>query len=181
MLLATEGVDLHFTDAAIREVARLAEEINRTADNIGARRLMSVLERCVEHISFSAPELVAKVRTGWGGVGLRAQGLCRRRAPASLNAAGAVRASTHARRPRRRGGRATSWWTRRTCWTARRCTCKSPTSAAGSSRAAAGCCPAASLALLLAWLDRLGAPLPHAEISGLWLLKFESGRGAPRS
>jgi ATP-dependent HslUV protease ATP-binding subunit HslU len=37
MLLATEGVDLIFTDQAVHEIARLAEEINRTTDNIGAR------------------------------------------------------------------------------------------------------------------------------------------------
>ncbi|KAL6757951.1 P-loop containing nucleoside triphosphate hydrolase protein [Haematococcus lacustris] len=63
MLLATEGVDLHFTDAAIREIARLAEELNQTTDNIGARRLAAVLERCVERVSFSAPELVAQARS----------------------------------------------------------------------------------------------------------------------
>ncbi len=61
MLLATEGVELIMTDAAIHEVARLAEEINRTTENIGARRLATVLERCVEQISFSAPELASQV------------------------------------------------------------------------------------------------------------------------
>lgn len=69
MLLATEGVDLHFTDAAVREVARLAEALNRATENIGARRLAAVLERVVEGVSFGAPELVARVRGGvlrWG-------------------------------------------------------------------------------------------------------------------
>ena len=57
-LLATEGVDLHFTTSAIREVARVAEEVNTSVDNIGARRLHTVLERIVEEISFCAPEKV---------------------------------------------------------------------------------------------------------------------------
>lgn len=62
MLLETEGVDLLLTDAAVHEVARLAEEINRTTENIGARRLAGVLETCLEQISFSAPELANQVR-----------------------------------------------------------------------------------------------------------------------
>uniref|UniRef100_A0A7S0R509 AAA+ ATPase domain-containing protein n=1 Tax=Chlamydomonas leiostraca TaxID=1034604 RepID=A0A7S0R509_9CHLO len=62
MLLATEGVDLHFTDAAVREVARLAEALNRATENIGARRLAAVLERVVESVSFGAPELVKQAR-----------------------------------------------------------------------------------------------------------------------
>ena len=37
-LLATEGVDLHFTEGAVREVARVAAQVNSTVDNIGARR-----------------------------------------------------------------------------------------------------------------------------------------------
>lgn len=45
MLLATEGVDLQFTDAAVRAVAQVAEEANKLLDNIGARRLHTVLER----------------------------------------------------------------------------------------------------------------------------------------
>eukprot|EP00887_Chlorella_sp_A99_P004626 scaffold4.g4626.t1 len=47
-LLATEDVDIHFTDAAIREVARVAEEVNTNVDNIGARRLHTILERILE-------------------------------------------------------------------------------------------------------------------------------------
>ena len=57
-LLQTEGVDLHFTDEAIREVARVAEEVNQQVDNIGARRLYTIIERIVEDISFNAPEKV---------------------------------------------------------------------------------------------------------------------------
>jgi ATP-dependent HslUV protease ATP-binding subunit HslU len=57
-LLRTEGVDIHFTDAAIKEISFFAEEINTALDNIGARRLHTVLERILEDISFSAPEKV---------------------------------------------------------------------------------------------------------------------------
>lgn len=55
-LLATEGVQLHFTDAAIQEIARVAEEVNTSVDNIGARRLHTIIERIIEDISFEAPE-----------------------------------------------------------------------------------------------------------------------------
>ena len=61
MLLSTEGIDLHFTDAAIWEIACLAEDINRSTENIGARRLASIMERVTEHVSFAAPEMVAQV------------------------------------------------------------------------------------------------------------------------
>jgi ATP-dependent HslUV protease ATP-binding subunit HslU len=61
MLLATEGIDLHFTDAALREIACIAEDVNRTTENIGARRSSSVLERVCEHVSFAAPEMVKQV------------------------------------------------------------------------------------------------------------------------
>lgn len=61
-LLETEGVKLCFTEASIREVARVAEEVNKTVDNIGARRLYTVLERILEEISFNAPELAKKAR-----------------------------------------------------------------------------------------------------------------------
>ncbi len=55
-LLATEGVALEFTDAAIAEIARLATEINERVENIGARRLHTVMERLVEEISFTASD-----------------------------------------------------------------------------------------------------------------------------
>jgi ATP-dependent HslUV protease ATP-binding subunit HslU len=55
-LLATEGVTLEFTDAAIEEIARLAAEINERVENIGARRLHTVMERLVEEISFAASD-----------------------------------------------------------------------------------------------------------------------------
>jgi ATP-dependent HslUV protease ATP-binding subunit HslU len=55
-LMATEGVTLSFSDAAIDRLAALTAEINRSVENIGARRLHTVLERLVEEISFSAPD-----------------------------------------------------------------------------------------------------------------------------
>jgi ATP-dependent HslUV protease ATP-binding subunit HslU len=56
-LIATEGVVLIFEDDAIREIARLASELNRTIENIGARRLHTVIERIMEKISFEAAEM----------------------------------------------------------------------------------------------------------------------------
>jgi len=55
-LMATEEVTLEFTDAAIDEIAALAAEINRTVENIGARRLHTVLERLLEDISYTATD-----------------------------------------------------------------------------------------------------------------------------
>jgi ATP-dependent HslUV protease ATP-binding subunit HslU len=55
-LLATEGVTIEFTDAAVAEIARLAAEINDKVENIGARRLHTVMERLVEEISFTATD-----------------------------------------------------------------------------------------------------------------------------
>lgn len=55
-LMRSENVELVFTDAAIREVARVAFLANRTVENIGARRLHTVIERVMEEISFDAPE-----------------------------------------------------------------------------------------------------------------------------
>lgn len=55
-LMRSENVNLTFTPDAIREVAKTAFEVNRTIENIGARRLHTVLEKVVEEISFSAPD-----------------------------------------------------------------------------------------------------------------------------
>jgi ATP-dependent HslUV protease ATP-binding subunit HslU len=60
-LLATEGVELVFTDDAVSEVAAIAEYINDHTENIGARRLHTVLEKMLEDISFTAKELVGSV------------------------------------------------------------------------------------------------------------------------
>jgi ATP-dependent HslUV protease ATP-binding subunit HslU len=56
-LLATEGVRLEFRDDAVAELARLAAEVNRSTENIGARRLATLLERLLEEVSFNASEM----------------------------------------------------------------------------------------------------------------------------
>jgi ATP-dependent HslUV protease ATP-binding subunit HslU len=56
-LMATEHVELRFTDDAVAEIARIAAEVNERTENIGARRLHTVLERLLDQISFDAPEL----------------------------------------------------------------------------------------------------------------------------
>lgn len=55
-LMATEGVTLEFDDAAIDEIARISAAVNRTVENIGARRLHTVMEYLLEEISYDAPE-----------------------------------------------------------------------------------------------------------------------------
>jgi ATP-dependent HslUV protease ATP-binding subunit HslU len=55
-LLGAESVDLQFSDEAVREIARDAERVNRALENIGARRLHTILERLLEEISFAGPE-----------------------------------------------------------------------------------------------------------------------------
>lgn len=55
-LMASEDFTLTFTDGAIREIARVSFEVNKTVENIGARRLHTVIERIVEEISFEAPD-----------------------------------------------------------------------------------------------------------------------------
>jgi ATP-dependent HslUV protease ATP-binding subunit HslU len=56
-LLATEGVRLSFTDDAVTELARIAQQANERTQNIGARRLHTVLERLLDEVSFSATEM----------------------------------------------------------------------------------------------------------------------------
>lgn len=56
-LLVTEEVELSFTPEAIRELARIAWLVNERTENIGARRLHTIMERLLEEISFSAPEM----------------------------------------------------------------------------------------------------------------------------
>jgi ATP-dependent HslUV protease ATP-binding subunit HslU len=64
-LLSTEGIELTFSEEAIREMARFAMEVNRSTENIGARRLATILETVLEELSFQAPELEARaVRIG---------------------------------------------------------------------------------------------------------------------
>lgn len=56
-LLETEGVTIDFTDEAIDRIAEIATEVNQETDNIGARRLHTILERILEELSFEAPEI----------------------------------------------------------------------------------------------------------------------------
>jgi ATP-dependent HslUV protease ATP-binding subunit HslU len=55
-LMHTEGVELSFTDDAISALARVAALVNGTVENIGARRLQTVMERVLDEVSFSAPD-----------------------------------------------------------------------------------------------------------------------------
>ena len=59
-LLATEGVNVNFTEDAIDEIAEIAEKVNEDAENIGARRLHTVMEKVMEEISFKAPNIKKK-------------------------------------------------------------------------------------------------------------------------
>jgi len=59
-LMGAEGLQLSFTDAALEAIARYAAEANQRAENIGARRLHTVLEALLEELSFSAPERTDK-------------------------------------------------------------------------------------------------------------------------
>ena len=59
-LLATEGVRLTFTDDAVEAVAELAIRVNEGTENIGARRLYTIMEKLLEQISFEAPDLPGK-------------------------------------------------------------------------------------------------------------------------
>src|SRR3954465_7496362 len=59
-LLSTEGVDVRFTEGAIARIADLATLVNDRTENIGARRLHTVMERLLDQVSFDAPELAAK-------------------------------------------------------------------------------------------------------------------------
>jgi ATP-dependent HslUV protease ATP-binding subunit HslU len=56
-LMATEGVKLVFTDDAVGALAEIAAQVNSRSENIGARRLHTVLERVLDELSFDAPEL----------------------------------------------------------------------------------------------------------------------------
>ncbi|MDN3014765.1 HslU--HslV peptidase ATPase subunit [Paenibacillus sp. BSR1-1] len=56
-LLETEGIQIEFSDDAIRRIAEVAYEVNQNTDNIGARRLHTILEKLLEDLSFEAPEI----------------------------------------------------------------------------------------------------------------------------
>jgi ATP-dependent HslUV protease ATP-binding subunit HslU len=59
-LLRTEGVNLSFDDSAVGEIARIAEEVNSRTENIGARRLHTLMEYLLEDILFNAPDVSEK-------------------------------------------------------------------------------------------------------------------------
>ncbi|WP_071459436.1 HslU--HslV peptidase ATPase subunit [Bacillus massilinigeriensis] len=56
-LLETEGIQIEFSDEAIRKIAEVAYEVNQNTDNIGARRLQTILEKLLEDLSFEAPDI----------------------------------------------------------------------------------------------------------------------------
>ena len=55
-LMKTESIDLQFDEGAIREMARIAETVNERTENIGARRLHTIMEKLLEDLSFNAPD-----------------------------------------------------------------------------------------------------------------------------
>ncbi len=59
-LLETEGVKLKFTDEAVEEIARTAMQVNEQTENIGARRLHTIMEKILDKVSFEAPDLKKK-------------------------------------------------------------------------------------------------------------------------
>lgn len=59
-LLATEGVTLEFTDGGVNAIAEIAAEVNSRTENIGARRLHTVMERLLEDLSYDAPDVAEK-------------------------------------------------------------------------------------------------------------------------
>ncbi|RKX42975.1 MAG: HslU--HslV peptidase ATPase subunit, partial [Thermotogae bacterium] len=59
-LLSTEGVELIFTNDGVEEVAKTAYELNQRLENIGARRLYTVMEKVLEEVSFNAPDIPDK-------------------------------------------------------------------------------------------------------------------------
>jgi ATP-dependent HslUV protease ATP-binding subunit HslU len=60
-LLATEGIELSFKEDAIEEIAQIAANVNERTENIGARRLHTILEKLLEDISFEAPDRADKI------------------------------------------------------------------------------------------------------------------------
>lgn len=56
-LLQTEGITIEFSDDAIKEIASIAADLNRNTENIGARRLHTILEKLLEDLSFEAPDI----------------------------------------------------------------------------------------------------------------------------
>ena len=61
-MLETEGVRLEFSAEALREMAQFAFKVNETTENIGARRLSTIMERVLEDVSFLAPDVARRVQ-----------------------------------------------------------------------------------------------------------------------
>lgn len=59
-LLETEEIDLKFEDLAIEEIASIASKVNERMENIGARRLHTVMEKLLDEVSFDAPDMASK-------------------------------------------------------------------------------------------------------------------------
>jgi ATP-dependent HslUV protease ATP-binding subunit HslU len=60
MLIATEGITLEFSEEAIEEIATIASRVNETTENIGARRLHTVMTKLLEEILYAAPDISEK-------------------------------------------------------------------------------------------------------------------------
>ena len=68
-LLGTEQIRLQFSEDGIEEIAAFAEEINATSENIGARRLYTIMEKILADISFDAPDMPgAQIVVNWAYV-----------------------------------------------------------------------------------------------------------------
>jgi len=65
-LLETEGLTLEFTEDALAEMARFAFTVNEQTENIGARRLHTILEKVLDEVSFSAPDMIRAAQSGTG-------------------------------------------------------------------------------------------------------------------
>jgi ATP-dependent HslUV protease ATP-binding subunit HslU len=59
-LLLTEGIEVEFTADAVREIAEMAARVNQRAENIGARRLHTIMEKLLDEVSFDAPEMTER-------------------------------------------------------------------------------------------------------------------------
>ncbi len=66
-LLSAEGLGISFTEDAVAEIARMAVEVNASTENIGARRLATLMERLLDEISFAAPDMAGQQLTLDGG------------------------------------------------------------------------------------------------------------------
>jgi ATP-dependent HslUV protease ATP-binding subunit HslU len=59
-LLRTEGINISFSEDAVKAIARIAEEVNERTENIGARRLHTLMERLLEDILFEGPDMTSR-------------------------------------------------------------------------------------------------------------------------